>query len=84
MTITTMTSREFNQDVSKAKRASFVGPVVITDRGHAAHVLLTMKEYESLTGKRENIIDLLAMPELAEIEFEPKKMVQVFKPAEFD
>lgn len=84
MTITTISSREFNQDVGKAKRASLVGPVIITDRGHAAHVLLTMEEYEKLTGKRESIVDLLAMPEATDIEFEPEKIEQVTKPAEFD
>lgn len=33
MTATTMTSREFNQDTSRAKRAAESGPVFITDRG---------------------------------------------------
>ena len=48
MSITTVSSREFNQDVSKAKRAASKGPVFITDRGRAAHVLLTIAEYEKL------------------------------------
>ena len=33
-----ISSREFNQDVSKAKRAAEQGPVFITDRGTPAHV----------------------------------------------
>ncbi len=40
MAITKLSSREFNQDTSKAKRAAKKGPVFITDRGHpprAAH-----------------------------------------------
>ncbi len=44
MTITTRSSREFNRDVSKAKKATVNGPVFITDRGRPAHVLLTMDE----------------------------------------
>ena len=40
VTITTISSRDFNQDVSKAKRAAEAGPVVITDRGRPAFVLL--------------------------------------------
>ena len=40
MTITTISSRDFNQDVSQAKRAAEAGPVVITDRGRPAFVLL--------------------------------------------
>lgn len=43
VTITTVSSREFNQDVSGAKRAASKGPVVITDRGRPAHVLLTIE-----------------------------------------
>lgn len=84
MTITTISSREFNQDVGKAKRFSQTGPVIITDRGHPSHVLLTMEEYEKLTGKRESIVDLLAMPEAADIKFAPAKAGQIFKPVEFD
>ena len=44
MKITTLTSREFNQDVSKAKRDAAMGPIFITDRGRTAHVLLTIED----------------------------------------
>jgi len=71
MAITTLSSREFNQDAGRAKRAASKGPVFITDRGRPAHVLLSIKEYQKITNKRESILDLLAMPEAAEIEFEP-------------
>ncbi len=37
MTLTTMTSREFSQDASGAKKAARQGPVFITDRGRPAH-----------------------------------------------
>ena len=33
MSITTLTSREFNQDTGRAKTAARHGPVFITDRG---------------------------------------------------
>jgi antitoxin (DNA-binding transcriptional repressor) of toxin-antitoxin stability system len=36
MNVTTVSSREFNQDTSKAKKAARRGPVIITDRGRAA------------------------------------------------
>ena len=74
MAITTLSSREFNQDTSRAKKAAERGPVIITDRGRPAHVLLTIEEYRKITGKRENILDLLAMPAAAEIEFEPPRL----------
>lgn len=74
MTITTLSSREFNQDASKAKKAARNGPVFITDRGRPAHVLLTIEEYQRLTGNRANIIELLAMPGAAELEFEAPRL----------
>jgi len=82
MKITTITSREFNQDIGTAKRASTQGPVFITDRGHIAHVFLTIDEYLNLTGKQGNIADLLAMPEAAEIEFETPRIKNLYKPAD--
>jgi len=45
MTTTTLTSREFNQDTSRAKKAARRGPVFITDRGRPAHLLLSIEEY---------------------------------------
>jgi prevent-host-death family protein len=68
--ITTLSSREFNQDAAKAKRAARNGPVFITDRGRPAHVLLSIEEYQQITNKRKSIIDLLAMPEAAEIDID--------------
>ena len=67
MAITTISSREFNQNASSAKKAAENGPVFITDRGRTAHVLLTIKEYQKITGKGKSILDLLAMPDGADI-----------------
>jgi prevent-host-death family protein len=68
MTITTLSSRQFNQDAGKAKKAAKTGPVIITDRGKPAHVLLTFEDYKKLTGARAKIADLLAMPGVEDIE----------------
>lgn len=62
MSSTTITSREFNQDVSRAKRASAGGPVFITDRGQTKHVLLTVEDYQKLAGQDLSLLDALAMP----------------------
>lgn len=82
MTITTLSSREFNQDTGKAKKAAALGPVFITDRGKAAHVLLSIEEYQRLTGGRK-IADALAMPGLADVEFEPPRVHVESRPADF-
>jgi hypothetical protein len=74
MPITKLSSREFNQDASKAKRAARRGPVFNTDRGRPSHVLLTVEEYERITGGQKSIVELLGMPAAGEIEFEPPRM----------
>ena len=61
--MTTLTSREFNQDVGRAKKAARLEPVYITDRGKPTHVLLSFEAFRQLTGQTESLVDLLAMPE---------------------
>ena len=74
MTITTLSSREFNQDASRAKRAAAKGPVFITDRGRPAHVLLSFADYQRLVGGNRKIADALAMPGAEDIEFDPPRV----------
>jgi prevent-host-death family protein len=83
MTITTISSRELNQDVTRAKKAAGSGPVFITDRGKPAHVLLSIAEYRRLTRQRRNIADSLAMPGAADIAFDPQRMALGIRPADF-
>ena len=63
-----LSSREFNRDVSLAKRAAQVEPVLITDRGQPTHVLMSIAEYRRLTGESDSILELLAMPESVAID----------------
>ncbi|WP_395600734.1 type II toxin-antitoxin system Phd/YefM family antitoxin [Pseudomonas sp. B19125] len=82
MTITTISSREFNQDTSGAKKAASKGPVFITDRGKPAHVLLSIEDYQKLTGLNVDIVDLLVMPEAAEIDFDTERAVITHRPVD--
>ncbi|MFT0849620.1 type II toxin-antitoxin system Phd/YefM family antitoxin [Achromobacter sp. F4_2707] len=82
MTITTLSSRELNQDVTRAKKATKNGPVFITDRGKPAHVLLSFEDYQQLIKQRRNIADALAMPEGVDIEFEPPRLDIDTQPAD--
>jgi prevent-host-death family protein len=80
---TIITSREFNQNTSGAKRAADAGPVFITDRGRPAHVLLSIEEYQRLSGGSGSIADLLAMPGAADIDFDPPRVGAIARPADF-
>ncbi|WP_417828211.1 type II toxin-antitoxin system Phd/YefM family antitoxin [Thalassospira sp.] len=82
MGITTISSRDFNQDTSGAKKASKSGPVIITDRGKPSHVLLSIEDYQRLTGSLPSIVELLAMPGTNDIEFEPQPARINMKPAD--
>ena len=82
---TQMSSREFNQDTSGAKRLAESGPVYITDRGRPGHVLLTFDAYEELVGTHR-ALDLLAEPAgVADVEFDvPQKSADRARPASFE
>lgn len=79
---TTLSSREFNHDTSGAKKAALRGPVFITDRGRPAHVLLSIEEYQRLAGGNTCIIDVLAMPGVEDIAFDPPRAVIHQRPAD--
>jgi prevent-host-death family protein len=78
VSIVTVSSREFNQNISKAKKDARDNPVIITDRGKPAHVLLSIEEYRRITKSEKNILDLLAMPSAADIDFDPPKIDKLF------
>jgi prevent-host-death family protein len=71
--ITTLSSREFNQDAGRAKKAAQKGPVFITDRGRPAHVLLSIEEYRKLAGGR-SLLDAVAQSDGGDFDFDPPKL----------
>lgn len=85
VSVTKLSSREFNQDVGKAKRAAEGGPVIITDRGRLAFVLLKYEDYRRLLGKRPRLSQLLNDEATKDLEFEPARMQDKWlRPADFD
>ena len=85
MTITTMSSREFNQDTGRAKQAARGGPVIITDRGSPAHVLLTYEEYQKLSGGGPSILDLIGSdPEAAAVDLDIERQRDLAQAADLD
>jgi prevent-host-death family protein len=67
----TISAREFNRDVSAAKREADRGPVVITDRGEPAFVLLSIEEYRRLGHNGTDLLTRLSMADDIDIDFEP-------------
>jgi len=81
----TLSSRDFNQDISRAKRHAETGPIVITDRGRPAYVLLRYEDYARLAGSAPSIRSQLAQPGRDDFDFDPPKRAgTLFRPAETD
>lgn len=58
--ITTLASREFNQDPCLEKRAAAEGPVFVTDRGRPSLVLITFDDWMKLSGRSVSIAEALS------------------------
>jgi PHD/YefM family antitoxin component YafN of YafNO toxin-antitoxin module len=83
MTITTFSSREFNRDASRAKKAANEGPVFIGDGGRPTHVVLSFEEYRRMTGTT-TIADALALPGVEDVEFEVQRVRDLPRSADLD
>ncbi len=78
MAIKEMTSLNFNQNPDRAMKAARNGPIMITNDGQPTHVLLTIEDYRNLVGHQPSIVDLLAMPDTVDIEFDPPRLKDGF------
>lgn len=67
-----LSAREFNRDVSAAKRAAEAEPVIITDRGTPSHVLLSYAEYVRRLEGDLSIFERLSIG--ADFDFEPERL----------
>jgi len=84
--MTSLTSREFNQDLARAKREAMKGPVFITDRGKPAHVLLSIEDYQRLAKPRRTLAEALYMPGVAaiDIDFDRPQASRGLRPLDLD
>ena len=85
MGVTSLTSREFNQDAGRAKKAALEGPVFITDRGRPAHVLLSIGDYQRLVSGGKSLLDAVAAWDAGDFAFDPPKLNgKLYRPANLD
>ncbi len=81
-TVTTISSRSLNQDLGGAKRAADQGPVIITDRGEPAYVLMRHEDWKRLVGERGSLRRSLELPGVEDIEFEAPRLGEIGRPAD--
>ncbi len=84
MGITTISSREFNQHASEAKKAANNGPVFITDRGRTAHVLLSIDDYRKLTDSQMTLAEALEQRDVPDFDFDPPRADDFYRPADLE
>ena len=73
MPASTMTAREFNQHVSRAKKAADKGPLIITERGKPAYVLMRHDAFVA-GAQRRRAIDVLSDPQASDVDVEFPRM----------
>ena len=84
MANTTLSFKEFDQDPKRARMEAVHGPVFISEHGQHAFDLLTIEEYRRIGGRGESLVDLQAMPGIAEVDFEPPRIgEELVRPADF-
>jgi prevent-host-death family protein len=70
------------EQITAQLHAADQGPVFITDKGRARYVLLSIDDYRRLSGRDRSIADLLAMPGVEDIDFEPPQLQDVAQAAD--
>jgi PHD/YefM family antitoxin component YafN of YafNO toxin-antitoxin module len=84
MSTRVFSSRDFTRGVAAAKAAALTGPVLITDRGLPAFVLLSIDEYHQLQGKAPSLFALMQqLPELPDDVLEIPRMDVDFRDVDF-
>ena len=82
MPITTLSSREFQQNANRAQKAARRGPVVITNRGRPVQVLLSYDDYVRMAGEGRSLVDSLAMSGLSGIRLTFPRRPAAARPAD--
>jgi len=80
----TFTSRDFNRDPGRIKRAAQSGPVFITDRNKPSLVVLAIKDYERLASLGTSLLNVLMPDDDQDFEFEAPKARITVRPADLD
>lgn len=79
-----MSSREFNQNPSEAKRVAQDGPLIVTDRGEPTFVLLRYDTYRRLAGEQvPSLLNALRQDgQEADFDFTPTRVSDMARPVD--
>lgn len=78
----TTTGQEFNRQASALRHRATDEPLLITDRGRPAHVLMSYAAYQALQGPALSVAELLAMPVADELDEVLRASRELARPAD--
>ncbi|CAK8722827.1 Antitoxin Phd/YefM, type II toxin-antitoxin system [Candidatus Electrothrix aarhusensis] len=58
MSVTTISSTALTRDIGKTKKAAQAGPVILTEDGQPAYVLMNIEQYKEIIENAQSILDL--------------------------
>lgn len=70
MTSETFSSRDFNREPSRIKRAAKRAPVIITERDRPDIVVMSYERYTALTAGSGSFLERIAMPGLSDVDLD--------------
>jgi prevent-host-death family protein len=79
-----LTVTEVNQNFSRARNALEEGPVIITERGKPAFVLMTYDHFAARDGVRPLLLERIDVPGTEMIDLDPPRLATGFLPADVD
>ena len=82
MTVTTLSSRAFQQNASQAQKAAESGPVFITRRGEPVQVLMSIAAYRRLANQPRSLVEALSRPGLSDIDLDITRIASHPRPAD--
>ena len=77
-------SREFNREPGRIKRAAKDGPVIITERGEPALAVISWSDYCALKRPSPALLERLSVPGLSAIALDTDRSKALPRAAEFD
>ncbi|OEZ55373.1 hypothetical protein [Duganella sp. HH105] len=83
MTTATLPSRKTDLSLAEALQEAERGPFIIAGECGPSHVLLTIADYERLISGKLNLVEMLWMPGMEDIDFDPQRSTETVRPADF-
>jgi len=82
MSATKLTVTEVNQNFSRARNALRDGPVIITERGEPAFVLMTYDAFRQRQEGAPTLLERIDLPGTEDVDFDPPRLGPSFRPAD--